>query len=64
MSGTERVKITEDVRKNAGEQGIADEEALVKGWARSPESSQRRALSFTRKANRLVFGLGLLLPQI
>jgi hypothetical protein len=33
MSGSERVKITEDVRKFAAEQGLAEAEALVKGLA-------------------------------
>jgi phosphomethylpyrimidine synthase len=31
VSGSERVKITEDVRKYAAEQAISEEEALKKG---------------------------------
>ena len=37
MSGSERVKITEDVRKYAADQGIAEEEALQKGTAAKSE---------------------------
>ena len=44
------MKITEDVRKYAAEQGIAEEEALKKGMeAKSKEFSSKRARRFTRR---------------
>ncbi len=43
------MKITEDVRKYAAEQGIAEEEALEQAWRRSRRSSWRRARRFTRR---------------
>ena len=45
------MKITEDVRKYAAEQGIAEEEALKKGM-RSRRSSWRKARRFTRRRER------------
>jgi hypothetical protein len=42
MSGSERVKITEDVRKYAAEQGISEDEALEKGL-------KDKAEEFTKK---------------
>jgi hypothetical protein len=47
------MKITEDVRKYAAEQGIAEEEALKKGWKKSRRSSWKRARRFTRR-NRIL----------
>jgi hypothetical protein len=48
------MKITEDVRKYAAEQGIAEEEALKKGWKRSRRSSWKRARRFTRSLIRVI----------
>jgi phosphomethylpyrimidine synthase len=41
MSGSERGKITEDVRKHAAEQGVAKEQTLASGMA-------AKAAEFTR----------------
>ncbi len=46
---TSCVKITEDVRKYAAEQGIADEEALAKGLAdKSEEFADKGAVVYAR----------------
>ena len=47
------MKITEDVRKYAAEQGIAEEEALKKAWKKNPRSSWKKARRFTRKRSCL-----------
>jgi hypothetical protein len=43
------MKITEDVRKFAAEQGIAEEEALKKGMEEESREFNERAASFTRR---------------
>jgi len=43
------MKITEDVRKYAAEQGIAAEEALKKGMEEKSRSSKKEVQKFTRK---------------
>ena len=43
------MKIIEGVRKHAAEQGIAEAQALKKGWKKSPASSWRRETRFTRR---------------
>jgi len=43
------MKITEDVRKYAAEQGIAEEEALKKGMEPSQRNSWKKARKFTRR---------------
>ena len=43
------MKITEDVRKYAAEQGIAEEEALKRGMEKSRRSSWKGARRFTRR---------------
>ena len=49
MSGNERVKITEDVRKYAADQGIAEENAIKRGMAeKSNEFSRAGADIYTR----------------
>ena len=48
------MKITEDVRKYAAEQGIAEEEALKKGMEENPKSLPRRAASFTRRLKSVI----------
>jgi hypothetical protein len=45
------MKITEDVRKHAAEQGIAEEEALEKGMAERPMNSPKKAREFTPRRN-------------
>jgi phosphomethylpyrimidine synthase len=43
------MKITEDVRKYAAEQGIAEEEALKKGMEEKSKEFVERARRFTRR---------------
>jgi phosphomethylpyrimidine synthase len=45
------MKITEDVRKYAAEQGIAEEEALKRGWKRSRWSSWKRVQNSMQRRN-------------
>jgi phosphomethylpyrimidine synthase len=42
MSGSERVKITEDVRKYAAEQGIVEEQALESGMQAATQRGSAR----------------------
>ena len=46
------MKTTEDLRKYAEEQGIAEEEALKKGWKKKPKSLPKMEMRFTRKHER------------
>jgi len=45
------MKITEDVRQYAAEQGTAEEKALKKGWKKSLASSRKKGASFTPRRN-------------
>ena len=47
------MKTTKDVRKYAAEQGIAEEEALKKGWKKSPKSLPKKEMSFMRKRDSM-----------
>ena len=49
------MKITEDVRKYAAEQGVAEAEALQrKGWRKSRKSLWRKARRFTPGLERAI----------
>ena len=50
----ELVNITEDVRKYAAEQGIAEEEALTKGMTEKKTNSRSMAPNFMRRRDPLI----------
>jgi hypothetical protein len=46
------MKITEDMRKYAAEQGIAEEEALKRGSKKDPASLSRKAANLRERVAR------------